>query len=392
MMKKYLLIALFGLFSFGLSAQILSNKAEISLWTYEPIADMYGAYGHNAVRVFDPVRNINYIYNYGTFDFDEPYFLAKFVRGRLNYKLSVVRPTNNKAYNYFLNYLKNSNRTILETPLLLDSTARQKYFDLLETNSKPENAFYLYDFFFDNCATRIRDILVIAAGDQIDFDANYIEKPLSFRDLHKQYMGGRDWTNFGIDIIFGIKSDQIATPEERVYLPRELKLAFENASITTNGKKQPLTGEDRIIVKSPPVELKSNFWLSPLFLIWLFFGGVLIYTILTYQKTPRFWFDKFWFLLTGIAGLIVFFMWFGTDHKVTVDNLNLLWLHPFHLVAGIALYSAKARAGWLKKYFKIIFILTALTLASIPILPQYFNPAFIPMMLIFMLRSYQLFR
>lgn len=371
-------------------AQQLSDKAQIYLWTYDPIEDLYGSYGHNAVHVADPVQGINYIYNYGTFDFDEPNFIAKFVRGRLNYKLSVLRPKNQQQYLAVLNFLKQGKKTITATPLLLDSLEKQRFFDLLEENAQPENAYYLYDFFFDNCATRIRDVLQNAVGEPLVFNETYVEEPLSFRELHKRYMYGKCWTNFGIDFILGAKSDRKSEPGERIYIPDELKLYFENATIERNSEKKPLMGKDINVIQSAPLTPEENFFLSPMFVFWVLFALIGGYTFLTFknkEKNHR-WIDHIWFILMGLAGLFVLLMWIGTDHKVTVNNWNLLWIHPLHLIAGVALFWKSARNGWLKNYFKIIFILTALTLACWLIIPQYFNPAFMPMMLIIMIRSY----
>jgi len=393
MVKKIFVFLLFLACINNTYGQQLSPQAQIYLWTYEPIEDLYGSYGHNAVHVSDPVNGINFIYNYGTFNFEEPNFISKFVRGRLNYQLSVIRPRNQSQYLRFVNLLKQNKKTIIATPLLLDSLDKQSYFERLEENALPENAYYLYDFFFDNCATRIRDVLQTAVGEELVFDDSYIEKPLSFRELHKQYMYGKCWTNFGIDFILGAKSDRKSTPSERVYIPNELKKAFEHGTILKNGKKEPLTGKDRVVVQSAPLTPEENFFLSPLFVFWILFALIGGYTFLTFKdksKNNR-WIDHIWFTVIGLAGLLVFVMWVGTDHKVTVNNWNLLWVHPLHLVAAIALFFKSARNGWLKGYFKIIFVLTALTLAAWMIIPQYFNPAFMPMMLIIMIRSYYQF-
>lgn len=369
---------------------LLSSEATISLWTYDPIEDIYGAYGHSAVHVHDPVEGFHYIYNYGTFDFDDPDFIAKFVRGRLNYKLSVVRAPNERAYRGFLRRLQQLGKNINQNQLQIDSTQRQSFFDLLEENARPENAYYLYDFFFDNCATRIRDQLVTASGEALYFDDAFIERPLSFRELHKQYMDGRDWLNFGIDFILGGQSDRKSTPEERVYIPMELKKTFDNAYLqSSDSTRIPLLGESQLITRAAPIVMETPWYFSPMFIFWMIFAIALLLTVMSYGKTFQHrWFDHIWFILLGLGGTFVLLMWVGTDHKVTTENWNLLWIHPLHLVAGIGLFFKKARIGWLKYFFKGIFVLTALTLASWLIIPQYFHPAFMPMMLTIMLRGW----
>jgi hypothetical protein len=383
MYKKISILIISCCWLLSIQAQQLSEKAEISLMTYDPLEELYGAYGHSSIHVFDPELRINYVYNYGTFDFDEPNFYMKFVRGKLKYKLSI------QDYKGLISYSKRLNRTIREEVLNLSPAEKQRFFDLIHTNAQPENAYYLYDFFFDNCATRQRDLMVLTSADSLHFSASFIKEPQSFRALQKAFLQGSPWADFGVDLILGAKSDRIATPEERMYLPDELSLAFQNATITRNGKAAPLIKNSFFVMEAAPIVYENNFFTTPLFICWLLFFIVFIYTILTFkQEKNHRWFDHFWFIFMGIAGLVVALVWFGTDHKVTVDNWNLLWLHPFHLVAGIALFFAKARASWLKTYFKVLFVMTTLTLACWTIIPQNYHEAFMPLMLIFMVRSF----
>lgn len=372
----------------SLFAQTLSKSAEIYLWTYEPVEELYSSYGHNAVRVYDPEQGINYIYNYGTFDTGTKNFYLKFAQGKLNYTISAIKISDSRVYRNFLMQLeKVYQRTITENVINLDSTERQAVFDFLENNLRPENREYPYDFFFDNCATRIRDILVQEVGENLQLHGDPADKPMSFRAIHKSFMDGKAWVEFGIDFLLGAKSDRIATPEERMYIPSEMQKAFKNSFIERNGKKIPLLGADHYVVQSAPIVQEDNFWTSPLFFCWLLFAAVLWYSIRTWQNVS-YRFDKFWFIFVGLLGLIVFLMWFATDHRVMVNNWNLLWVNPLHLVVGISLYFAKARNGWLRWYFKITFAVTLLTLAGWAIVPQYFNPAFVPLMLIIVLRCY----
>jgi hypothetical protein len=387
MSKRILLILISVCYLAILNAQTLSPNAKIYLWTYEPIEELYGSYGHNAVRIHDSELGLNYIYNYGTFDLHTENFYLKFAQGKLNYTLSVIRINNQSLYEGYLARLQAYGKTINQNEIQLDSVQRQAVFDFLENNALPENREYLYDFFFDNCATRIRDILVKVVDKDLQFGVPAIEKPQSFRQMHKSFMGGKAWVEFGIDFLLGAKSDRMATPEERMYIPIEMYRTFQASSIHRNGEKMPLIGEDETIVQGAPLELKDNFWTSPLFVFWMIFALILLYTVKTWNK-ENYRLDKFWFMVMGILGLIVFLMWFATDHTVMVNNWNLLWLNPTYIIAAFALYSQKARQGWLNLYFKIVFALVLLTLAGWMVIPQYFHPAFMPMMLSIILRSY----
>jgi len=370
-----------------INAQQLSPSAKVYLWTYAPDVALYSSYGHDAIRIHDPQRSLNYIYNYGTFDAGTDNFYLKFAQGRLNYTISAIRIENNRVYNSYIARLGSYGKTITENEIQLDSVQRQAVFDYLENNALPENREYLYDFFFDNCATRVRDILVEVVDSNLHFGIPEIEKEQSFRDMHRSYMEGKPWAEFGIDFLLGAKSDRITTPEERMYIPQEMYRTFKVSKINRNGQQIPLVGEDSFVCESDPVDTSENFWTSPLLVFWVIFGLIFFYTINTwYSKRNRF--DKFWFFLMGILGLIIFLMWFATDHRVMVNNWNLLWLNPSYLVAAFALYSANARKSWLPTYFKVVFALVTLTLGGWIIIPQSFHPAFMPLMLTIILRSY----
>lgn len=370
-----------------LSAQQLSPSAKVYLWTYAPGAALYSSYGHDAIRIHDPEQSLNYIYNYGTFDDGTDNFYMKFAQGRLNYTISAIRINSNQVYKSYVNRLGLYGKTIKENEIQLDSIQRQAVFDYLENNALPENREYLYDFFFDNCATRVRDILVEVIDSNLQFGIPDVGEAQSFRDMHRTYMAGKPWAEFGIDFLLGAKSDRIATPEERMYIPQEMYRTFKVSTINQNGELIPLVGEDSIISESAPLDLSENFWTSPLLVFWVIFGLILFYTVKTWESVSN-RFDKFWFILMGILGLVIFLMWFATDHRVMVNNWNLLWLNPTYLLAAFALYSSNARKSWLPTYFKIVFGLVTLTLAGWLIIPQSFHPAFMPLMLTIILRSY----
>lgn len=386
-MSKRIFLTIISLFYLtSINAQQLSSSAKIYLWTYAPDVALYSSYGHDAIRVHDPEKSLNYIYNYGTFDAGTDNFYLKFAQGRLNYTISAIRINNDRTYKSYLAKLGAYGKTIKQNEIQLDSAQRQAVFDYLENNALPQNREYLYDFFFDNCATRVRDILVEVVDTNLQFGVPNVEgEAQTFRAMHKSYMDGKPWAEFGIDFLLGAKSDRIATPEERMYIPQEMYRTFKVSTITRNGEKIPLIGEDTYVCESEPIDTSESFWTSPLFVCWLVFALVLYYTVKTWNSESN-RFDKFWFMLMGFLGLIVFLMWFATDHTVMVNNWNLLWLNPTYLIAAIALYSSAARKSWLPKYFKVVFVIILLTEMFWFFIPQYFHPGFFPLMLTIMFR------
>lgn len=369
--------------SAALGAQQLSERAQISLLTYDPIEEMYGSYGHSAFRVSDPLRGIDKIYNYGTFDFDTPGFYRKFIQGKLNYKLSTV------DYRTFERVNDYYPKTIYQENLLLSPAEKQALFARLETNALPENAYYLYDFFFDNCATRLRDLVDEACGDSIVWADSAVGPPLSFRALQKQYLGGKPWTDFGIDFILGARSDRLATPAERMYIPMELQKSFRAAQIRRGDTLMPLLDRGYYLEQAAPLVLETAWWQRPEVVTWGVLLVVVLLTVWGYrQRKEQRWLDAIWLTVYGLAGLFVLLMWVVTDHSVTTHNWNLLWLHPGFLVLLAAQWSSPARATWLRWVWLAVGISSLVALGFWAWIPQDFNAAFRPLMLLVALRAW----
>ena len=225
-MKKILWLLLL-ITSFG-KAQ-LSEQANISVLTCGPYDELYSAFGHSAFRIHDPVNNINVVCNYGTFDFNQPNFYLNFARGNNLYKLSI------QDYQRFEDLYIYENRFIHEQVLNLTSEQKQKLFAYLQWNSKPENASYYYDYFYDNCSTKIRDVLVEALGKDVIFDESHITTDYTIRELTDFYLKKLPWGDLGIDIGLGLPMDKKAAPLEYMFLPDYVESAFDHASIVQNG-------------------------------------------------------------------------------------------------------------------------------------------------------------
>ena len=192
-MRKLILVSIFviGIPFFSL-AQALSERASISLLTGSPGTELYSTFGHSAIRVHDPSTGMDIVFNYGTFDFNTPNFYLKFAQGKLNYKLSI------ETFEQFRAGFIYENRSVVEQKFNLTQTQKNLLFALLEQNYLPENRFYKYDFFFDNCATRIRDLMITAFGE--DFQYQYPEEwknsGLTFRNLIDMYLTNHHWSDF----------------------------------------------------------------------------------------------------------------------------------------------------------------------------------------------------
>ncbi len=344
---------------------VLTEGSRASLLTCGPGDQLYEAFGHTAILVHDPGLGIERVYNYGTFNFNQPNFYLNFTRGNLLYQLAVGRFTNFvRAYSYY-------DRSVHEQVLNLTLGQRQRLFEMLEENALPENRDYLYDYFFDNCSTRPRDIIEQAVGGIIRYDSSHVEMPRrSIRELVDRCIK-RDmpWGDLGIDICLGSRIDRPATAREYTFLPEELELAFDHATILTDEGPKPLVKQGMVHYKAQPVVTeKSWFAPQPLFVGILLFIAVIV-TFLRIAGRRASVIEGAVFVLIGLLGWSLLLLWLGTNHTSAANNWNLIWAFPAHLFYGIVLFRKK-RPHWARRYTFGVIGLSLALLLSWGFLPQ----------------------
>jgi hypothetical protein len=362
----------------------LSEQAEISVLTLGPWqGEVFTAFGHSAFRVHDPINRIDAAFNYGVFDFDRPNFYLNFARGNNVYMLGVSN------YQHFEYAYISDNRYIHEQVLNLRMDQKQRLFDFLEWNARPENRDYLYDYFYDNCATKIPEVVLEVFGDSVTFDGSYVTTDYSFRDLTDLYLGEQPWGDLGIDVGLGLPTDKKATPYEYMFLPDYVESGFAHATILQQGKAEPLVKETNIIYESFQ-EQDSQGMFHPLlvFSLFLLLTAVVSYRDLKRHKLTMF-FDGVMFTIIGLLGLCLLLLWTATNHHAAAKNLNLLWALPTHLVAVIAFIR---QPKWLKRYFLIVCVLSVIVLISWPLLPQKLHYSLIPFVMAISLRAFTQYR
>ena len=362
-MKSYQIISLFFLLIIFLPAKtiaqeiILSDTAEVSILTMGPGDVLNDSFGHSAFRVKDTNQNIDVVYNYGVYDFNTPNFYLKFAQGKLLYTLG----RNN--FSPFYNYYAKQNRWIKEQVLNLNSIEKQDIFNFLQNNFKPENRSYTYDFFFDNCATKIRDVLVVVLKNKISYQDSVDNNSYTFRELIQKNVDWNTWGSFGMDIAIGAVVDQKATLWEYQFLPEYVFKEADKATLNRSQEKISLVKTTINLFINTPKENKSNFFTSPLFIMGLL---ALIILGITYKdfknKTRSRWLDVSIYSITGIIGILLLLLWFATDHSTTHNNYNLLWAVPLSLFFVMAI-AKKNPKPWIKRYvFFQILMLTLLCL------------------------------
>ncbi len=363
----------------------LTDNAKVSLLTCSQGNELYSIFGHSAIRISDTTIGVDWVFNYGTFDFSEPNFYVNFVRGKLNYILS-ASTYRNFEYSYVL-----EDRFIYEQVLNLNSDEKQLLLDSLKTNYKPENRYYLYDFLFDNCATRIRDIFVESIPRDITFDYSALDQSKSFRDLLIPNVEEKPWAKLGINLLLGVSADRPARPWEQMFLPEHMLTAFKYATIESDNGNIPLMQAPTLILKGdeiPKSKLKNGPILA--FTI-LLLSAVAVSYINIKKQRPLWWFDRTLFALVGLLGLVIAFQWFGSDHAVMANNYNLIWAHPIHLLAAIFITSSKLKSV-MRLYFGLNTALMVVLLATWFFLPQTLPLPMLPVVAALGLRSATLYK
>lgn len=372
---KYSLLILFILLnSFQKIEGQFSSHSTISILTCAPGEELYSLFGHTAIRIKDTTQQKDFVFNYGTFDFNTPNFYLKFMRGELNYLLSV------SSYKAFIREYRYHRRSVVEQKLNLTPQETENIIYALMVNSQPQNREYLYHFFYDNCATRIRDVVVNNLNGDIHFPVlTDSQINMTYRDAINNYLTSRTWTQLGLNIILGQPTDDVLSPLSIQFLPDYLHDQFSKA---TKADGVFLVGRtDQLLNYQPP---KANKNISPAVVFW---GLLLLLSYLTWweYKNNRFikWINVMLFLVAGIIGCLIFFLWFFTLHSVTGPNWHLLWANPLYFIAIIALFQKQNRFHYL---LLLLAGFNLIMLCLIMVLPQHLSLLLIPVWLIMAIR------
>lgn len=372
-MKNLTILFIFLLSYTGWSQVNLSPTAEVSILTVGPGASLNDAFGHNVFRIKDPALGMDVVYGYGEYDFDTPNFYLKFAQGKLNYKIS-----KDQFADFYYTYASIYDRTIKEQVLNLSLEEKENLYAYLVNNYKPENRRYLYDFFYDNCATRMRDVAKIAIEKDIQFQTPQDFQPKTFRRLIHDHTGRNNWGSFGIDIALGSVIDKKATPYEHMFLPTYIHQFLGTATVAAN--KELVKSSSVLYQARNPKDL-GNFFTSPLFILGLLSALILYLTYKDYKRHKRTkWLDVTLFTITGLIGVIILLLWFATDHTATANNYNLLWAFPLNLLVIGQLLKPQA-SKWFTKYLKFLMILLCLLTLHWIIGVQIFAIGLIPFLL-----------
>jgi hypothetical protein len=285
----------------------LTKQSRISILTVDPGRKLYTIFGHTAIRVTDESLKIDRIYNFGTFDSSSPFFYVEFLRGNLDYFLSI------SDYNAFFRNTIDEKRKIVEQILDLTYPERLKIFNDLEKQYQSSARFYRYDFFYDNCATRVRDFIFNSSPSKINYDTTQLCCK-TFRELLKPFITRNYWIDLGINLTLGMGADKMARSKDFMFLPDYIRLILHQTAMVER--------EHTLLEKPFSKSRKFNYtYLSPWILL-----AVLLYAFFR-TKYRRLIFKTF--LVTfSLTGLILLLITSISVNKTLSGNLNIWWTLP----------------------------------------------------------------
>ena len=346
----FYLLLIVSYFSFSQSIYY-SNNTLISVLTCAPGDELYSKFGHSAFRVQDFDKQYDVVYNFGVFDQQQPFFYLNFAKGKMSYKLDKAN------YKYFYRLYEYENREVKKQTLNLTSQQRKKIISFLENNAKPENATYQYDFFYNNCATKIRSVLETVFPNEIIFNNDHITTSYTMRDLINNNVPCNSWANVGINIALGSVIDYKATSDEYQFLPEYIFKGLNNATINSTA----LITETATILETDEKRIikKSFSLLSPYAVLSLIGLLVIFITYSDFKKNVRTKALDFTLLfITGFTGVFSLLLWFATNHTTTAANFNILWAFAPNLFMAFLIFKDH-KTNFKAIYFKL---LTALML------------------------------
>ncbi|GAB3008029.1 DUF4105 domain-containing protein [Cyclobacterium sediminis] len=379
--RKTLYLGIFLFLAFFTTVPASAATYKISLLTCDPGDELYSTFGHSAIRIVELESGQDLVFNYGTFDFNTPFFYIKFIRRTLDYQLSLTTTANFlREYNYF-------KRNVREQELNLSPEQSQAIVAFLQNNYQPENRKYRYDFFFDNCATRITDMIESVLGQSLKWNYPAESDEKTFRNLIDEYVYPLPWSDLGIDLALGAVIDREATEAEKAFLPDYLEASFGRATIIGDGPERPLVSRTNTIYDFPKTADNQVNLFNPYVVFWVFAILVGILTFIGFKKKRLFkGFDISLFTILGLLGVLLVFLWFFTAHSQTKNNWNLFWAFPGHLYISYLLIK-KPNKAILKKLLLAAMILADLALVIWLLGFQSFHPSILPLLLIVILRT-----
>ena len=342
------------------------DSVEISLLTCSPGNEIWSLYGHTAIRFEDKAHHLDYTINYGMFDLRQKYFVIRFIFGLTDYQMGI------EDYDQFLADYGNSGRGIVQQKLNLSRQEKLAIAQAIQANYDPAVRTYRYNYFYDNCTTRARDIIIKHLSGKVKYRVNPSVES-SYRQMIHQWNHGHRWMAFGCDLLLGVGADRRTTFAQQQFIPDTLRKDFDRAVVVdSKGRAHPLVAKTEQALTPSPAPVDDGLWttVSPTVLFTMLFVLTLCLSILEYRRKKTYWaYDFILLTLTGLAGIVLFAMIFSQHPTVRV-NLQILVLNPLSIVFAYSV-SRKAHKGRRHFYWDLLFAFIVIFLACGLFLQKY---------------------
>lgn len=338
--RTFLSILILTIAAPSVSAQTEMDSVEVSLLTCSPHEEVYSLYGHSALRWHEQKSDgRDIVFNWGVFNFKKPYFVLRFVFGLTDYELGPV------PYPLFEQEYRQVGSSVTEQVLNLSTSEKEAVWTALLENCRPENRIYRYNYFYDNCSTRPRDIIERCIEGKVEYAEREDFTP-SYREMIHDCTRNHPWITFGNDMLLGIKADLPTKRQQQEFLPQHLMYDFDYATIYANGEYRPLVKERRVVVAPGVQVISDDFPLSPSTcgVILLVFSLLVCLIEWRQKKIFRLW-DVSLMLLQGLVGCLLFVMIFS-QHPTTSLNLQLLLFNPLPLFFILPVVRGRKSRWW----------------------------------------------
>lgn len=375
----------------GSSAPQLTEASKVSLLTCSPSDEaIYALFGHAGLRIQDDSLKIDAVFDYGIFNFGSGNFIYRFVKGETDYAVA------GRRFDNFIGEYNYRGVGVTEQVLNLNLTERQNVFEALVENVQPENRIYRYNFFYDNCATRPRDIISKSLEGEIQY-TSYSEEQ-TYRDLLKECLLITPWSRFGIYLVMGSGADRVIDERKKDFIPNYVLTSFNHANILdssgnlralVSSSEELLVAEDGALALQISKQTKEKSVNEPLYvglLLMLLAIFVSYFQLKKQKRMVAMLFDSVLFLVAGLGGCVIFFLMFFSEHPCVDANWNLVWLNPLPLFF-IPFFFVKTLTKYVISYHFVNFVVLSLFILGFAFIPQRFEIAFIPYILVLYVRS-----
>ena len=338
----------------------------VSVLTIGPGSAVFERFGHNALRIQDAITGMDLAYNWGMFSFEDPNFLARFLSGDTRYWVEAFPSS------WLIEVYIQQDRSVTEQVLNLTEAQRTQLAALVTANARPENKFYRYDYFRDNCSTRVRDALDTVLGGSLRKRFSIITTDWTYRSESVRLTTPDGFAQAGIDLALGPRADVPMTAWEAMFIPMRLRDYLRDVTVTgLDGQVYPLVAEETVLFTAArppePAErrgLTLGAW-GPLMGIWMLLLAPTAAVRRQRTRVPAAVMASVWYGITGLVGLIILAMWVGSAHVFWYRNLNLLIVTPLALVAVVPVTRAILRGVPTRLASRLVLVIVAQALLAL---------------------------